>query len=405
MDLDQPCTLLGGLSPQRFMRTHWQRKPLLVRQALPGVTAPLSRADLFELAGREDVESRLVVRRREALAQVGGKAGAKASGTGPGEDWTLRRGPQPRRALPPLKQPDWTLLVQGLDLHVPAARALLERFRFVPDARLDDLMISYATDGGGVGPHLDAYDVFLIQVHGRRRWRISRVADEAFVERLPLRILQDFEPEQEWLLEPGDMLYLPPRWAHDGVAEGECMTCSVGFRAPARQTLAADLLARLADAAAEEADASDDFSPGAVRAVRFRDAGQPATAQPARVPDALLDFARDAIERALRDPNALARAVGESLSEPKPEVVFESGASPRAGQGLRLADRTRMLYDERHVYINGESFRAGGRDAALMRQLADQRCLTASQWNRLSAGARELVAGWAEAGWAVPLEA
>lgn len=383
MDLDHPCTLLGGLSPQRFMRAHWQRKPLLVRQALPGITAPLSRADLFELAGRDDVESRLV---------------AREPGAGD-EGWTLRRGPLARRQLPPLKQPQWTLLVQGLDLHVPAARALLERFRFVPDARLDDLMISYATDGGGVGPHLDAYDVFLIQVHGRRRWRIGRPADASFVEGLPLRILQHFEPEQEWLLEPGDMLYLPPRWAHDGVAEGECMTCSVGFRAPARQTLAADLLARLADAAAEAADESDDFSPGGVRAVRFRDAGQAATATPARLPASLVDFARDAVERVLRDPDALAQAVGESLSEPKPEVVFAAAEVPAPGQGLRLADRTRMLYDERHIYINGESFRAGGRDAALMRQLADERCLTPAQWQRLSAQARELVAGWAEAGW------
>ena len=383
MDIDQPCTLLGGLSPQRFMRTHWQRKPLLVRQALPGISAPLARGDLFELAGRDDVESRLVIRQ--------------------GDDWSLRRGPLPRRALPPLKQRHWTLLVQGLVLHVPAARALLERFRFVPDARLDDLMMSYATDGGGVGPHLDAYDVFLIQVHGRRRWRIGRPADASFVEDLPLRILQHFEPEQEWLLEPGDMLYLPPRWAHDGLAEGECMTCSVGFRAPARQTLAADLLARLADAAAEAADACDDFSAGGERAVRLRDVGQHATATPARLPTSLLDFARTAVERALSDPDDLALALGESLSEPKPDVVFEPGAALRPGQGLRLSARTRMLYDERHVYINGESFRAGGRDAALMRQLADERRLPSADCKRLSAEARGLVAGWAEAGWVEPL--
>ena len=382
MDLDQPCTLLGGLSPRRFMRTHWQRRPLLVRQALPGVSPPLARAGLFDLAGRDDVESRLVVRR--------------------GDDWRLRRGPLARRALPSLRQPGWTLLVQGLDLHVPAARALLDRFRFVPDARLDDLMLSYATDGGGVGPHLDAYDVFLLQVHGRRRWRVGPVGrggDVSMVEGLPLRVLQHFVPAQEWLLEPGDMLYLPPRWAHDGVAEGECMTCSVGFRAPARQTLAADLLARLADAASEVAEAADDFSPGKARAARFRDAGQPATDNPARVPVALQDFARDAVARALSDPDALDRAVGESLSEPKPEVVFAAGRAPAPGQDLRLADRTRMLYDERHVYINGESFRAGGRDAALMRELADRRRLPAARWLRLSAPARALVAEWVEAGW------
>ena len=135
--------------------------------------------------------------------------------------------------MPPLAQPGWTLLVQGLDLHLQAAHELLSRFRFVPDARLDDLMLSYASDGGGVGPHLDSYDVFLIQVHGRRRWRIGRAKDRSLVDGLPLKILRHFEPEHEWLLEPGDMLYLPPLWAHDGVAVGECMTASVGFRAPA----------------------------------------------------------------------------------------------------------------------------------------------------------------------------
>ena len=186
MDVNAPTVLLGGLSPAAFMRRYWQKRPLLVRQACPGARPPLTRAELLALAARDEVESRLVARR----------------GTG----WTLRHGPMPRSALPPLRQPGWTLLVQGLDLHVSAARALLERFRFVPDARLDDLMLSYATDQGGVGPHLDTYDVFLLQVHGRRRWRIARPGDDSLVEGLPLKILRHFEPEFEWVLEPGDLL-------------------------------------------------------------------------------------------------------------------------------------------------------------------------------------------------------
>lgn len=222
-----PLALLGGLSPARFMQRHWQKKPLLVRQALPGFTPLLSRAALFELAGREGVESRLL---------------SRAQG-----QWRLRHGPFTRRALPPVAQPDWTLLVQGVDLHVEAAHALLRQFRFVPDARLDDLMISYASDGGGVGPHFDSYDVFLLQAHGQRRWRIGRQRDLSLVEGLPLRILAHFEPEQEYLLDPGDMLYLPPHWAHDGVAVGECMTYSIGFRQPNRGELARELLQRLAD--------------------------------------------------------------------------------------------------------------------------------------------------------------
>ncbi|MES1161443.1 MAG: cupin domain-containing protein, partial [Rhizobacter sp.] len=223
-----PTPLLGGLSPQVFMRHHWQKKPLLVRQALPMTSSFVGRAELFALAAREGVESRLVTHR----------AGR----------WSLRHGPLPRRALPPLAQREWTLLVQGLDLHLDSARALLERFRFVPDARLDDVMVSYASDGGGVGPHVDSYDVFLLQIHGVRRWRIGRVKRPQLQPGVPLKILGNFVAQDEWRLEPGDMLYLPPGWAHDGVAEGECMTASIGFRAPGGDELARELLQRTLDA-------------------------------------------------------------------------------------------------------------------------------------------------------------
>jgi 50S ribosomal protein L16 3-hydroxylase len=373
MDIESPQALLGGLSPARFMRRHWQKRPLLVRQAWPGVRAPLPRAELLALAAAEGVESRLVVR---------GGAG-----------WTLRQGPMPRRALPPVRQPGWTLLVQGLDLHVRAARAMLDRFRFVPEARLDDLMLSYATDQGGVGPHLDSYDVFLLQVHGRRRWRIAPPGDDALVEGLPLKILRRFEPQQEWVLEPGDLLYLPPRWGHDGVAEGECMTCSVGFRAPAGPALAGELLARLADAdSAAEADA-----PPAL----YRDPTQPATGQPGRIPPALQAFSRRAVERALGTRDALELALGESLTEPKAHVWFEPGpaAALQPDRSVVLDARSRMMYDDRHVYINGESFRAGGLDGRLMRELADRRALKADALRRLSAQALALVHDWLESGW------
>ena len=369
MDLDEPLPLLGGLSPTQFMRRHWQKKPLLVRQALPGIGAPLPRAELFALAARDDVESRLVQRH--------------ATG------WSLRHGPLPRRALPPLSRPAWTLLVQGLDLHLQAAHELLARFRFVPGARLDDLMLSYASDGGGVGPHLDSYDVFLLQVHGRRRWQVGRPADAAFVEGLPLKILRRFEPEHDWLLEPGDLLYLPPRWAHDGVAEGECMTASVGFRAPGPAELGRELLTRLAEG----------LEPPPHEAL-YRDAGQPATATPGQVPAALQAFAAQAVQAALRDPQAVARALGEWLSEPKAQVWFEPGhAAPPTQATLCLDRRTRMFYDAQHLYINGEAFRIGGRDARLLRRLADERRLGAKDRARLSDDARQALGDWLAAGW------
>jgi 50S ribosomal protein L16 3-hydroxylase len=369
MDVNRGLPLLAGLSPAGFMRRHWQKKPLLVRQALPGIRTPVQRGELFDLAARDEVESRLVVH------------GAKG--------WTLRHGPVPRRALPPLKQPGWTLLVQGLDLHVQAAHELLSRFRFVPDARLDDLMLSYASDGGGVGPHLDSYDVFLIQVHGRRRWRIGRARERSLVEGVPLKILRHFEPEQEWLLEPGDMLYLPPQWAHDGVAQGECMTASAGFRAPAPAELVRELLLRLAEG----------IEPAA-RERLYADASQPASATPGAIPPALQDFAARVLALAVRDPRQVHAALGELLSEPKARVCFDPPARRvDLSQGLRLDRRTRMMYDAQHVFINGESFRVGGRDAALIRHLADWRCLASAEVSRLSAQARATLDEWAAAGW------
>ena len=368
MDIALATPLLGGLTPQVFMRRHWQKQPLVIRQAFPGIEPPVSRAALFALAASEDVESRLVEHRD------GG--------------WTLRHGPFPKRQLPSVKQPGWTLLVQGADLHAPAAHELLSRFRFVSDARLDDLMISYASDGGGVGPHFDSYDVFLLQVHGKRRWRIGRMNDTTLQPDVPLKILARFEPEEEWLLEPGDMLYLPPRWAHEGTAVGECMTCSIGFRAAAKDEVGREVLQRLLDG--EEASAAP---------VLYRDASQAATDTPGRIPATLQAFSAEAVSRLVENPKALGCALGEWLSEPKPRVAFEAGASLRDGAGIALDRRTKMLYDDEHVFINGESYRAAGQDAALMRQLADQRRLPPQQWRRASDEARRLLEEWAEAGW------
>ncbi|WP_280150872.1 cupin domain-containing protein [Piscinibacter sp. XHJ-5] len=371
MDIAVATPLLGGLSPQVFMRRHWQKQPLLIRQAVPGVKPPLSRHELFALAADDTVESRIVEHRDDG--------------------WTLRHGPFSRRQLPGVKQAAWTLLVQGVDLHVDAAHELLSRFRFVPDARLDDLMVSYATDGGGVGPHFDSYDVFLLQVQGRRRWRIGRLQDAQLQPDVPLKILARFAPEEEWVLEPGDMLYLPPRWAHDGVAEGECMTCSIGFRAPAKDEIGREVLQRVLDA--EEPSAAP---------LLYRDSSQAATDAPARIPATLQAFMSEAVLRLAENPKTLACALGEWLSEPKQSVSFEAGAPLVRDCDLVLDRRTRMLYDDEHVFINGEPYRAAGADAALMRQLADRRGLSAAQCKGASDAARQLLADWAEAGWLHP---
>lgn len=369
MDVQQPLPLLGGLSAEKFMHRHWHKKPLLVRQAIPGFKPPVSRSALLQLAGSEEAESRLIQHK-------GGR-------------WLLRHGPLPRRAIPPLSTREWTVLVQGVDLHDDATHALMQQFAFVPQARLDDLMISYASDGGGVGPHFDSYDVFLLQAQGRRRWRIGRQKNLELLDGLPLKILANFEPEEEYVLEPGDLLYLPPRWAHDGVAEGECMTYSIGFRSPGRAGLAHEVLLRMADAAADEEG-------GPI----YRDPQQPAVATPGAIPQELQTFARQAVERALAQPQALECALGEALTEPKPNVWFEPGMGAGLLESVALDRRTRMMYDARHIFINGESYRAAGRDAALMRRLADARALTPAELARASDEALELLSAWCDAGWA-----
>ena len=372
MNIEEPLQLLGGLTPKAFMHRHWHKKPLVIRQAMPGFTAPLDRSALFDLAALEDVQSRLVTQ-----ASPQGAA-----------NWRFRNGPFARKALPPLKQPGWTLLVQGVDLLDDRVHALMNQFRFVPDARLDDVMVSYATDGGGVGPHFDSYDVFLLQAHGRRRWRIGQQKDLSLLPDMPLKILAHFEPEMEFVLDPGDMLYLPPRYAHDGIAVGECMTYSIGFRSPSRGELAGELLQRLAE------DAQD-----TVGSTLYRDPKQAAVSSCGEIPDALVEFASKAVADALGDPLALRRVLGEYFTEPKGHVSFEAGPGRALEGALTLDRRTRMMYDVHHVFVNGESFLASGRDAQLMRHLADRRQLGADDVKRLSRPARSLVEDWCEAGW------
>lgn len=373
---------LSGLSVDEFLARHWQRRPLLVRAALPADCSPMPVEALLALAGDDDVESRLVTR-------AGGR-------------WRLAHGPFDPDALPPRTRRGWTVLVQGVDLHSDDAALLRDRFAFLPHARIDDLMISFATDGGGVGPHVDSYDVFLLQVHGRRRWKVSRQADLSMVPGLPLKILARFQPQQEWLLEPGDMLYLPPGWAHDGVAEGECMTCSIGFRAPSRLEL---LRAFLADAA----DRIDGADP------RFGDAGSARALHPGAVPDALRAFTRDAVRGFEPSDREIDDFLGRFLTEPKPTVFFDPPTRPlgaaafaRAASagGLRLDRRSRMAADGARAYLNGERVDIpAGPIRRLIARLADERALDAQ---RAAAALRhplapDLLHEWYRAGWLHPL--
>ena len=346
--------LLGGMTATQFLRRHWHKKPLLVRRAIPDLAEPLSRDALFSLAMRDDVESRLVVRQRGR--------------------WSLAHGPFRRSDLRALPARNWTLLVQSVNLHVPAGDELLRRFDFIPYARLDDLMVSFAAPGGGVGPHFDSYDVFLLQGTGRRRWRISRQRSLALEPGLPLKILARFRPQRSWVLGPGDMLYLPPQVAHDGVAVDACTTYSIGFRSPSAQELAVAFLDWLRDRVAFDG--------------RYADPDLAPAREPARIGAAMRAQVAAMLRRVRWDGRDAASFLGSFLTEPKSAVVFEPPAPPLDAarfrrtaqrQGLRLNSRAQLLYDDRHFFINGEAMAWPARGASLLKRLANRRQLESGE--------------------------
>jgi 50S ribosomal protein L16 3-hydroxylase len=364
--------LLGGLSGKTFLSQFWQKKPLLIRNAISNFKGVVQAPELFALSSRDDIESRLVCRRR------GG--------------WHMQQGPFSRTQIARLPKSGWTLLVQGLNLELPEADALLRRFRFLPYARLDDVMVSYAAAGGGVGPHFDSYDVFLLQGPGRRRWSVSQQRKLELDPKAPLRILRNFRPEKEWLLGPGDMLYLPPGWAHDGVALEPCFTYSIGFRAPSHQELAREFLAFLQERVAFDGLYADRGARPARRAAEI----------PKRMVQQAAAVARK-IRWRLRD---VARFLGEYLSTPKPQIVFSRPRNPRSpakfaalcrARGVRLDLRTRMLFREREFFVNGERIEPPGPVRRVLARLADERVLPPGE--RLAQPLLRLLHDWYLAGW------
>lgn len=213
--------LLGNLHPAEFLEQYWQKKPLLIKQALPDYTSPISPEELAGLACEQGIESRLIEEH------------------GKNNTWQVRYGPFKETDFTSLPNSHWSLLVQAVDHHIPELSQLLEQFSFIPNWRIDDLMISYAPAHGSVGPHLDNYDVFLLQVEGRRHWHINEndYTEDDYIDDLDLKILKSFESQEDWVLEPGDMLYLPPGIAHHGIALDRCLTYSIGFRAPSQKEL------------------------------------------------------------------------------------------------------------------------------------------------------------------------
>ncbi|MDV9034361.1 cupin domain-containing protein [Pseudomonas sp. RAC1] len=291
MNPDTPLQLLGGLTAREFLRDYWQKKPLLVRQAFTDFESPIDPDELAGLALEEEVESRLVLEHGE-------------------RPWEMRRGPFEEDTFATLPERDWTLLVQAVDQFVPEVAELLEHFRFLPSWRIDDVMISFAAPGGSVGPHFDNYDVFLLQGHGKRNWKIGQMcdSDSALIEHADLRILADFEQSDEWTLAPGDMLYLPPRLAHYGVAVDDCLTYSVGFRAPS----AAEVLTHFTDFLSQ-------FLPDEER---YSDADAQPVSDPHQIQHDALDRLKALLAEHMGDERLLLTWFGQFMTEPRyPEQV------------------------------------------------------------------------------------
>jgi len=334
--------ILGGLDARAFLRRYWQKRPLFVRAALPGFRGVAGLRVLRALAARDDVESRMAVK-----ARTGRK---------------ITQGPVDRERVFPTR--DWTLLVSGVNLHVAAADRLLRRFAFLPQARLDDVMVSYAAPGGGVGPHVDSYDVFLLQGEGRRRWRV-------------------WKPEKtfhgEFICEEGDLLYLPPGWQHDGVALEPCYTCSIGFRAPRGAELAARFLDWLHERGLPDA--------------LYRDPGLTPARRAAAIPREMVRFTAAVLKDISWRDRDVKRFMGEYLTQPKPHVVFRS--RPSRGTRMRLDEKSQLLYFRDKFFFNGDAVAIPLRAHAAMRELADQREIDAT---RLAAVAK-LIGEWRRAGY------
>lgn len=336
-----------------FLRDYWQKKPLLIRNPWDHWVNPLTPDELAGLACEDHVESRLVSQKSQ--------------------EWQLDPGPFAEDRFSETPRDPWTLLVQSVDHHVPAVSALLDLFRFIPSWRVDDVMVSYAVDGGGVGPHFDHYDVFLVQGLGRRKWQLGGLCDDssALLPHDDLRLLADFQAEAEWVLEPGDILYVPPRFAHNGVAVGDdCMTYSIGFRAPSRE----ELIAGWTDSVLS--DLADDD--------RYTDPDFTMQSNPGEIAPAAIDRLYAMVAERLLDRASFARWFGTYNTAPKGgpiEWELEDHLTPDdvrayigAGTPLIRNPACRFAYIREgagsvSLFVDGRRFPCAGADVTLTQRL------------------------------------
>ncbi|QGW64814.1 cupin domain-containing protein [Lysobacter soli] len=365
-----------GMTPERFLRDYWQKRPLLIRNAFPDFETPVLPEDLAGLACEETALSRIVMHDRA------------------NDRWTLRHGPFDEDEFPGMPHQDWTLLVQDVDKWDPDIATLLEQFRFLPRWRIDDVMISFAAPGGSVGAHVDQYDVFLLQAYGHRRWQIDAGASPPldFRPDVELKLLREFNPTHDWVLGPGDMLYLPPGVPHNGVAEDACLTFSVGMRAPS----AAELLGDFVDTLASDAD----------DALRYTDPDLAPSADPNEIDTAAMNRVVEALNLLrMNDPDRLGDWFGRFITVYRAGGEVQSGGQARSrieiewdlqqGASLFRHPYSRMAWRRAHrkgeparLYVSGHDYPLPADDAAL---IADAAQLDGAGYASLSDAGRDLV--------------
>ncbi|MEP5764729.1 MAG: cupin domain-containing protein [Halieaceae bacterium] len=356
-------TGLANFQAEQFLQQHWQREALLIKGALPGFEDPLSAEELAGLALEDAVEAR-IIRQLE-------------------DNWKLDSSPIDESSFD--GDTAWTLLVQAVDHYLPAVAELRRLVNFLPTWRVDDVMVSYATDGGGVGPHYDNYDVFLLQGAGRRRWRLGQRCDEAS-ELLPndeLRILKEFETTAEYVLEPGDILYVPPRLAHWGEALGNCMTYSIGLRAPRTN----DMLSRWLDELLAKVTPESFYA----------DPSLQASSNPGEITGEAYEQALVQLRQLLQDTPVDGSWFGELVTEPRYPDAAEPLEDLPACIALDPASKLAWMHsgEELNVFANGESLAAGQEQAALLQALCRGETLETSG---LEAGSLELLGELARRG-------
>ncbi|BFM11714.1 cupin domain-containing protein [Simiduia litorea] len=365
-------TQLGDLSLSSFFENYWQKKPCLIRNGLPNWESPLFPDELAGLALEEDVESRLVLELEN------------------GKPWQLKAGPFSEEDFNQLPETGWSLLVQAVDHWVPEVTALLDQFRFLPNWRLDDIMVSYAPDGSSVGPHFDFYDVFLVQGFGKRRWQLGQVCDEnsAKIEGTPLNILSQFECQEEFILEPGDILYVPPQIAHWGIADGDCMTYSVGFRAPSHAEIIDDFAAEICKSLPDH--------------LRYKDNGVDTTANTGVINTQTIDTLNQIIQSHLNNSGQLAEWFGKYMTEPKYDPDAGQAAQPTLDEitqakaelqvhegPLYQAPDARFACHDETLFANGKSYHCG---TELALKLANNRAIVNWRTHLANANHQELLA-------------